>query len=135
MCISEMLVVFCLNLMNYAINSLHLPDIICRVESWLSSNICDSELSLPGFSLFHRDRNCHGGDILVYIKSTLSPSFISYNSSSPIKLLLISVKPMHSSFSLVIFYRPPSSPNALNTLQFVLEFLPHSTLILFFLVI
>ena len=112
-----------------AINSLHSPDIICIVESWLSSDICDSELSLPGFSLFRRDRNRHGGGILVYVKSTLSPSIISYNSSSPIELLLISVKPKHSSFTLAVFYRPPSSPNALNTLQTALESLPHSTLL------
>ncbi len=112
-----------------AINSLHSPDIICIVESWLSPDISDSELSLPGFSIFRRDRNRHGGGILVYVKSTLSPSIISYSSSSLIELLLLSVKPKHFSFTLAVFYRPPSSSHALDTLQNVLESLPHSILL------
>ena len=103
-----------------AINSLHSPD-ICIVETWLSSDICDSELSLAGFSPFYNNHNHHGGAILVYVQLTLSPSITLYNSSSPIELLLFSVKPKNPSFTLAVFYRPPSSSNALNTHQTVLE--------------
>jgi len=32
------------------------PDIIAITESWTNKNILDSKISLPGYSLFHRDR-------------------------------------------------------------------------------
>ncbi len=85
----------------------------------------DSELSLPGFSIFRLDRNRHGGGILVYIKCSRSPSVIPYD-SSPIELLLLSVKLKHSSYTLATFYRLPSS-STFSSLQSVLESLPHST--------
>ena len=97
-------------------------------ESFLSSDICDSEISLPGFSTFRLDRNRHGGGILIYAKSSLSPSIIPYT-SSPIELLLLSIKLQHGSCTVATFYRPPSSTDTLTTLQNVLESLPHSVLL------
>ena len=37
------------------------PDVICIVESWLKSDILDSEISIPGYQVFRKDRNRHGG--------------------------------------------------------------------------
>ena len=67
-----------------------------------------------------------GGGILVYAKSSLSPSVIPFD-SSPIELLLLSVKLKHTSSTLATFYRPPSSSSGIfSSLQSVLESLPHS---------
>ena len=41
-------------------------DIICIVESWLSNDIENSELLIPGFTIFRRDRNRHGGGIICF---------------------------------------------------------------------
>ena len=46
-------------------------DIVCVVESWLSSDIENAELFIPGFSIFRKDRNRHGGGIIVFVKSSL----------------------------------------------------------------
>jgi len=37
------------------------PTVICIVESWLSAEISDSEISLVGYALYRLDRNRHGG--------------------------------------------------------------------------
>lgn len=83
-----MLAVFCLVICSLSTLS---SDMVCIVEPWLSRDICDSELSLPGFSIFHLDHNHQGGGILVYVKSSLSPSVISYKFSQ-IELLLLPIK-------------------------------------------
>ena len=36
-------------------------DVICVVETWLSAEILDAEISLCGYQCFRRDRNRHGG--------------------------------------------------------------------------
>ena len=42
--------------------SVYSPDIICVVESWLDSDITDSEISVQGFSVIRLDR-CRHGDV------------------------------------------------------------------------
>ena len=36
------------------------PHIVCILETWLSSEISDNELSLEGYQVLHLDRNRHG---------------------------------------------------------------------------
>ena len=98
-----------------AICSLYSPDIVCIVETWRSPDICDSELSLPNFQSFRLDRSRHGGGILVYVKSSLSATVVP--TSSPIELLLLSITFRHVPLSLATFYRPPSCPDDLCSLQ------------------
>ena len=63
------------------------PDIICIVETWLSSEILDSEVALPGYQVHRLDRNRHGGGILVYVRD----SFVSNLLSSPDNLELLTL--------------------------------------------
>ncbi len=42
------------------------PDIICVKESWLSDDIEDVEISLPGYSCSRLDRNRCGGGLVIY---------------------------------------------------------------------
>ena len=46
--------------------------VICVVESWLCNTIADSEIQLPGYSIFRRDRDRRGGDILIFVKNDIS---------------------------------------------------------------
>ncbi len=48
-------------------------DVIVLTETWLSSQIEDSELTMSGYSLLRRDRRIgvHGG-VATFIKSTFS---------------------------------------------------------------
>ena len=54
------------------------PDIVCIVESWLCSDICDSEISLVDYSIVRLDRSRHGGGIILYIKNNLNFDIISH---------------------------------------------------------
>jgi len=49
------------------------PDIIGITESWTSSHIFDSELSIDGYDLFRQDRpvDRDGGGVLLYVRSNL----------------------------------------------------------------
>ena len=48
------------------------PHIICIVETWLSSEITECEISIPSFQLFRCDRNRHGGGVLAYVSNMFS---------------------------------------------------------------
>ena len=47
-----------------ALCTLHNPGIVCVVETWLSSDMADSELSIPNYQVICLDRNHHGGGVL-----------------------------------------------------------------------
>ena len=40
------------------------PDLICIVETWLSPDISNPEISLAGYQLCRLDRDRHGGGVL-----------------------------------------------------------------------
>lgn len=84
-------------------------DIICVVESWLSPDISDAEIFIPGF---RRDRNRHGGGILIFVKDILVCTAVPFqyaNPSSPsIEFLPLCIEFCNHKFCISTFYRPPS---------------------------
>ena len=48
------------------------PGVVCIVETWLSEEITDSEISLPDYQLYRLDRNRHGGGVLMYVHNNYS---------------------------------------------------------------
>ena len=47
--------------------------IIALTETWLDSNISDAEVSLPGFTLFRRDRLARkGGGVAVFVSESIN---------------------------------------------------------------
>ena len=50
-------------------------DIICIVETWLSSDVLDNELAISNYQIFRHDRNFHGGGVMMYVHSCLTSSF------------------------------------------------------------
>ena len=57
-----------------AICNMHNYHVICFVES----DVSNDELFIPGYDIFRRDRDRHGGGILIFVKSDLCASPISY---------------------------------------------------------
>jgi hypothetical protein len=47
-------------------------DILCLNETKIDENIKDVDIAMPGFSIFRRDRNKHGGGVLIYVSSSLN---------------------------------------------------------------
>ena len=48
------------------------PDIVCVVETWLDRDISDNELVVEGYRVVRKDRNRHGGGVLMYINPLAS---------------------------------------------------------------
>ena len=97
------------------------PDIICIVESWLSSEISNLEISLPNFLYFRLVRNCHGGGIVVFVKLHLSVSPLPLPLNN-LEFLPLQITCHHLSFTLGTFYCPPNLDGDLNLLVDVLSF-------------
>ena len=88
-------------------------DIVCIVESWLSDEVANTELCIPGFTIFRKDRNRHGGGIIVFVKNTLPCSILPFVTPSlfptQLEFLPLCIEFYKHKFCISIFYRPPSA--------------------------
>jgi hypothetical protein len=89
------------------------PSIILLTETWLSSSIPDSLVSLRGYTLFRRDRfGRKGGGVCMYFENGVLTNFkiqpISVDFCG-IEALFLGVHSKTVSFVLGSVYRPPSS--------------------------
>ena len=92
------------------IATVHNPDVICIVETWLDGDIDDTEILFPGYHSQRFDRHRHGGGVLIYFKYIFHYSILP----KPIDALeLVSVVIQHNTIPtricVSVFYRPPSS--------------------------
>jgi len=90
------------------------PTIICVVETWLSDQVTDPEISIEGYITHRLDRNRHGGGVIVYIDSCVSAELLMVGPSN-LEFLSISVTSPYSTHKhcISVFYRPPSSSPAI----------------------
>ena len=51
--------------------SIYHPHIICIVKTWLCSKISSTEIEIPGYQLYCKDRNRQGGGILMYVANRM----------------------------------------------------------------
>ena len=88
----------------------HNPDMICIVETWLCPDVLDSEIALPGYQVYRKDRNRHGGGVLIYVRD----NFVCNILPSADNLEIITVSVCHgpskgfyhfSTDPLIIFHR------------------------------
>ena len=86
----------------------HCPHIICVVETWLGSEINSSEIDIPGYQLFRKDRNRQGGSVLMYIADFMSVTMLP-DPDPQLELLALSVRYNNSKVNLCLLYRPPNS--------------------------
>ena len=84
------------------------PHIICIVETWLSGEIENNELYIPGFQLYRHDRNRHGGGVLIYVSAMFSVPVLP-SPTPPLELLTLSILRDNFKVHVCLFYRPPSS--------------------------
>ena len=86
------------------------PTFVCVVESWLSSEIDDSEINIQGYNIVRLDRTRHGGGLVIYVHNMFSYSVL-FKGSPDFELLTLSCKPSTNNpdFYFALFYRPPSS--------------------------
>ena len=80
--------------------------IICITKSKLGNKIDDAEITIPGYTIFRRDRNHTGGGIAIYTKSTLRASIIE--TAASIEHCALRITPAdRTPFILLSIYKPP----------------------------
>ena len=84
----------------------HLFDIITVVETWLSADILDNGLYIPGYRLQRRDRNRNGGGVLMYVHQILRFGLIQHKDD--LELLLMECVVGQNKCTFGSFYRPPN---------------------------
>ena len=98
--------------------SMYKPDCICIVESWLSSDILDSELCIHGYDIIRRDRSRHGGGVLLFINSVFTHNLV-FTGSPELELAIVTVRLLSASLNNSPFYGPPDfhTDNLLTALR------------------
>lgn len=92
----------------------HDLDVIGVCETWLNSSIDNSEVSIPGFRLYRKDRNDvregRGGGVLIYVKDTLRSCLCDKMNDEKCEAIFIKI--LCSNFDLLIgnCYRSPVCP-------------------------
>ncbi len=54
-----------------AICATYCPDVVCLVETWLCSDIIDSELYIPNYNVIRLNRNRNGGGVAIYFHNSI----------------------------------------------------------------
>ncbi len=95
---------------------------IAVTETFCNDDVLDSELSSSHYSIFRRDRNRHGGGVLLMIRSNI-PATRRRDLESACEILWTEL-PKHT--LLGVYYRPPNHSTKLSELQQSLTRLPSS---------
>lgn len=87
------------------------PSVITLSETWLHSNILDSEIKLD-YVLYRADRGPRGGGVATYVSSHLCSELI-IPTVSPLHFECLFIKLILKNKHLTIgnIYRPPNSPS------------------------
>ena len=93
----------------HALASLHNPDVITIVESWLSPDIVDSDcVSIPNYQIIRFDRDRHGRGILIYVSDKYTVKLLNKGPFA-LEFMSISVHCTHFKACLCFVYHPLSS--------------------------
>lgn len=88
------------------------PTFLILSETWLSSLITDSLISLHGYTVFRKDRENRGGGVCIYVSNLILANFkveILESDTGNIDSLFIKVYNSSLTFVLACIYRPPKS--------------------------
>ena len=76
----------------------------------VGSSAIGLEISLPGYIIFRRDRDRHGGGVLIFVKTELCASVVPFSEPmANLEFLPIVFTFCELKFCIAVFYRPPSS--------------------------
>jgi len=87
----------------HALMSIHKPDAICIVETWLCPDITAVEISLPGYSAVRLDRDRHGGGIILFVADIYNVKVLQQGPLD-LEFLLVSVQCAQFKLSLAVLY-------------------------------
>ena len=76
----------------------------------LDETIANNEVPIDGYEIIRKDRNRHGGGVLLYIRDTINYKLRNDLMLKSLEMVTVEVlKPKAKSFLINAWYRPPSS--------------------------
>ena len=66
---------------------------ICITETWLSSDVLDSCVSIPGYNLFRKDRITTGGGVCIYLDHKVPCKLLESCNQDEVESIWISMRP------------------------------------------
>ena len=90
-----------------------LVDILFISETKLDSTFIQAQFDAPGYNSFRKDRNCHGGGLLAYIRSDLPARRRPDLELSRIESVIIEITIHNRKWGIICTYRPPSMNNSI----------------------
>ena len=96
-------------------------DVVMVTETWLTNNIPDQVVNIPGYDLYRFDRqHGRGGGVCAYAKQALSARLVTFDFQISPLLENIFIKISLNTRTLIVggFYRPPNS----NANNFISDF-------------
>ena len=102
-------------------------DVLILTESKLDNTIPSNMITLPGYhEPLRRDRNRHGGGVLIYIAEHLIFNQMEHLQSENYEHIWVDIKVKNASFSINALYRPPNETSVchdmfLNTVTSILQ--------------
>ena len=82
-------------------------DIMGVCETFIDSNVTDNEISIDGYSIVKKNRNRHGGGVLLYVKDGIDYSEITELASEQVDSVWIKLMYKKETLMLGGVYRPP----------------------------
>ena len=99
-------------------------DIICVSETHLDENVNTTDLVIDGFypNPFRKDRNAHGGGLMIYVSDKLFVKRQPHLEINGTEMIWLQLKFSNQTFLICCVYRPPNSPqNFWDNFQVSLE--------------
>ena len=79
-------------------------------ETFLNNEFSDNELIIPGYEFIRKDRQSHGGGLIVYTKSNLACIHRADLETTNTEMLWLEIKNnIQKPFLMCYCYRPPSA--------------------------
>ena len=87
----------------------HRFDVVAVTETFLDDSVHDSHIIPPGYSVFRRDRNRHGGGVALLVRDCLN-AFRRQDLEAECELVWAELPTRDTSVLFGVVYRPPQSP-------------------------
>ena len=87
----------------------HRFDVVAVTETFLDDSVHDSHITPPGYSVFRRDRNRHGGGVALLVRDCLN-AFHRQDLEAECELVWAELPTRDTSVLFGVVYRPPQSP-------------------------
>ncbi|XP_028405242.1 uncharacterized protein LOC114527747 [Dendronephthya gigantea] len=82
-------------------------DIFIVGETKLDATFPTSQIAIPGYKVIRKDRNKHGGGLVVYLRSNIISTRLVHLESTSVETIIIKISLDKKSYLLIAAYRPP----------------------------